>query len=67
MLGFERFRSAVIVPDVVTGVEPIVREPDDETPTDVTVPEPAPTPIHDPFIAKQPAVILKPTLEVEVA
>lgn len=44
-----RFKSAVIVPLVVTGVEPIVRvEFVEESPTDVTVPVP---PTQVPFIA----------------
>lgn len=48
------FRSAVMVPLVVTGLEPIERvELVDESPTEVTVPEPPPPPpeIHTPFIA----------------
>ena len=61
------FRSAVIVPDVVTGVEPIVREPEDETPTEVTVPEFCVRQL--PEIEKQPplAKLIPPVVEkVEV-
>ena len=66
-LALARFKSAVIVPDVVTGVEPMVREPDDETPMDVTVPEPPPPPTQVPLTAKHPVVMLNPLFEVDVA
>ena len=39
MLALAKLISAVIVPDVVTGVEPMVRvELEEDNPTDVTVP-----------------------------
>lgn len=61
-----RFRVAVIVPLVVTGVEPIVRVLLlSERPTEVTVPEP-PLPMHVPAIAKHPAARFMPPVEEKV-
>lgn len=65
MFELPRFRSAVIVPEVVTGELPIVRDPELETPTDVTVPAFPPT--HTPLIAKHPPVKVRPLANVEVA
>ena len=65
MFALPMLRFAVIVPDVVTGVEPMVKEPEDDSPTEVT--DPAPVPAHTPFTAKHPVVILNPTFDVDVA
>ena len=63
ILAFPKLRSALIVPEVVTGFVP----PRDSVPfgvasvTDVTVPlPPLPVPMHAPLIAKQPPVKLIP-------
>ena len=66
VFALPRFKLAVIVPDVVIGELPIVREPELETPTDVTVPLP-PAPIQAPLMAKHPPVKVKPLAKVEVA
>ena len=65
MFELPRFRSAVMVPEVVTGELPIVRDPELETPTDVTVPFVPPTQL--PLIAKHPPVKVRPFAKVEVA
>ncbi len=59
---------AVIVPDVVTGVEPIERVPfESDSPTDVTVPLPLPLPVQTPLIEKQPPARSIPLANVDVA
>ena len=63
-----RLRSAVMVPLVVTGVEPMVRvEFEEETPTEVTEP-PMPAPAtQTPLTERHPFEISMPLAKVDVA
>ena len=65
VFALARFKFEVIVPDVVTGVEPIVSVPELERPTEVTVPTLEARQV--PLTAKHPVVMFQPTSEVEVA
>jgi len=60
MFELVKLRSAVMVPEVVTGVEPIVRvELEEDNPTEVTVPFPK----QLPEMEKQPFFKLIPPME----
>jgi hypothetical protein len=65
VLAFAIFKLAVIVPEVVTGVEPTVIEPDEESPTEETVafvvlhvPEAVKAPV--PFPVRHPVRVVAP-------